>query len=43
MLSKKKIICPENLLKIAKTIGPIKVVIVNANCVEAAGLVDMGD
>ena len=31
MLSKKKIICPENLLKIAKTIGPIKVVIVNAN------------
>ena len=30
MLSKKKIICPENLLKIAKTKGPIKVVIVNA-------------
>ena len=30
MLSKKKIICPENLLKIAKTKGPVKVVIVNA-------------
>ena len=30
MLSKKTIICPENLLKIAKTKGPIKVVIVNA-------------
>ena len=30
MLSKKKTICPENLLKIAKTKGPIKVVIVNA-------------
>ena len=30
MLSKKKIVCPENLLKIAKTKGPIKVVIVNA-------------
>ena len=30
MLSIKKIICPENLLKIAKTKGPIKVVIVNA-------------
>jgi phosphate acetyltransferase len=30
MLSNKKIICPENLLKIAKTKGPIKVVIVNA-------------
>jgi phosphate acetyltransferase len=30
MLSKKEIICPENLLKIAKTKGPIKVVIVNA-------------
>ena len=30
MLSKKKIICPENLLKIARTKGPIKVVIVNA-------------
>ena len=30
MLSRKKIICPENLLKIAKTKGPIKVVIVNA-------------
>ena len=30
MLTKKKIICPENLLKIAKTKGPIKVVIVNA-------------
>ncbi|MDC3232937.1 bifunctional enoyl-CoA hydratase/phosphate acetyltransferase [Pelagibacteraceae bacterium] len=30
MLSKKTIICPENLLKIAKTKGPVKVVIVNA-------------
>ena len=30
MLSKKQIVCPENLLKIAKTKGPIKVVIVNA-------------
>jgi phosphate acetyltransferase len=30
MLSKKQAICPENLLKIAKTKGPIKVVIVNA-------------
>jgi len=30
MLSKKEIICPENLLRIAKTKGPIKVVIVNA-------------
>ena len=30
MLSRKQIICPENLLKIAKTKGPIKVVIVNA-------------
>ncbi len=30
MLSKKKIICPDNLLKIAKTIGPVKAVIVNA-------------
>ena len=30
MLSKKKIVCPKNLLKIAKTKGPIKVVIVNA-------------
>ena len=30
MLSRKEIICPENLLKIAKTKGPIKVVIVNA-------------
>ena len=30
MLSKKEIICPESLLKIAKTKGPIKVVIVNA-------------
>ena len=30
MLSYKEIICPENLLKIAKTKGPIKVVIVNA-------------
>ena len=30
MLSRNEIICPENLLKIAKTKGPIKVVIVNA-------------
>ena len=30
MLSKKEIICPENLLKIAKTKGPVKVIIVNA-------------
>ena len=30
MLSKKEIICPENLLTLAKTKGPIKVVIVNA-------------
>jgi len=30
MLSKKEIICTENLLKIAKTKGPVKVVIVNA-------------
>jgi len=30
MLSKKEIICPENLLKIAKVKSPVKVVIVNA-------------
>ena len=30
MLSKKEIICPENLLKIAKTKGSVKVIIVNA-------------
>ena len=30
MLSKKEIVCPENLLKIAKTKGPVKAVIVNA-------------
>ena len=30
MLSKKNIICPEGLLKIAKTKGPAKAVIVNA-------------
>ena len=30
MLSKKKIICPENLLVIAKSKGPVKAVIVNA-------------
>ena len=30
MLSKKKIVCPINLLKIAKTKGPVKVVIANA-------------
>ena len=30
MLSKKEIICPENLLRVAKTKGPAKAVIVNA-------------
>ena len=30
MLSKKEIICPDNLLKIAKKKGPVKAVIVNA-------------
>ena len=30
MLSKKEIICPEKLLKLAKANGPVKVVIVNA-------------
>jgi len=30
MLSKKEIICPEKLLKLAKTKGPVKVVVVNA-------------
>ena len=30
MLSKKKIICPDNLLKIAKNKGPVEAVIVNA-------------
>tara|TARA_A100000164_G_scaffold373358_1_gene404408 strand:+ start:608 stop:1516 length:909 start_codon:yes stop_codon:yes gene_type:complete len=30
MLSKKEIICPENLLKVAKEKGPVKAVIVNA-------------
>ena len=30
MLSNKKIVCPDQLLKLAKTKGPIKVVIVNA-------------
>ena len=30
MLSKKEIICPEQLLKLAKAKGPAKVVIVNA-------------
>ena len=30
MLSKKKIICPNNLLEIAKKKGPVKAVIVNA-------------
>jgi phosphate acetyltransferase len=30
MLSNKEIICPEKLLKLAKTLGPVKVVIVNA-------------
>ena len=30
MLSNKEIICPEQLIKLAKTKGPIKVVIVNA-------------
>ena len=30
MLSKKEIICPENLLNLAKTKGPAKAVIVDA-------------
>ena len=30
MLSKKEIICPEQLLKLAREKGPVKVVIVNA-------------
>ena len=30
MLSNKKIVCPENLLKIAKAKGPVKAIIVNA-------------
>ena len=30
MLSSKEIVCPEKLLKLAKTKGPVKVVIVNA-------------
>ena len=30
MLSKKNIVCPENLIKLAKTIGPVKAVIVNS-------------
>ena len=30
MLSNKKIVCPENLIKIAKGKGPAKAVIVNA-------------
>ena len=30
MLSNKEIVCPEQLIKLAKTKGPIKVVIVNA-------------
>ena len=30
MLSSKQIVCPEKLLKLAKTKGPVKVVIVNA-------------
>ena len=30
MLSNKEIVCPERLIKLAKTKGPIKVVIVNA-------------
>ena len=30
MLSKKEIVCPENLLKLAKNKGPVKAVIVNA-------------
>ena len=30
MLSNKEIICPEQLIKLAKTKGPIKVVVVNA-------------
>ena len=30
MISKKKIVCPENLLQLAKSKGPVKAVIVNA-------------
>ena len=30
MLSKKKIVCPDNLIQIAKKRGPVKAVIVNA-------------
>ena len=30
MLSKKEIICPEQLLELAKTKGPVKVAVVNA-------------
>ncbi len=30
MISKKEIICPENLLRLAKSKGPVKAVIVNA-------------
>ena len=30
MLSKKNIVCPENLIKLAKTKGPVKAVIVNS-------------
>ena len=30
MLSNKEIVCPEQLIKLAKTKGPIKVVVVNA-------------
>ncbi len=34
MLSKKKIICPDQLLKLAKAKGPVKVVIANAGVAE---------
>ena len=30
MISKKKIVCPENLLQLAKSKGPVKADIVNA-------------
>ena len=46
MLSNKKIVCPDQLLKLAKTKGPIKVVIVNAgkavSIVSAKQAVDEG-
>ena len=40
MLSKKEIICPENLFNLAKTKGPAKAVIVNA--VQSVSIVETG-